>query len=62
MAWLNRFRFKADQSVVHEFTCACPPMSGAHERMVNGVLINMGDDYYLEDGVPMDDQACACTT
>lgn len=52
MTWLNRFRRKGDQTVVHEFKCLCPPLSRAHERMVMGALTNMRDDCYLEDGVP----------
>lgn len=55
MKWVNRFHLKADQSVVHEFTCTCPPDSHSHYTMVRGALRNMADDCYLEDGVPAEE-------
>lgn len=55
MQWLNRFRLKVDQSVVHEFWCSCPPLSRNHERMVMGALTNMRAECYLEDGVPVEE-------
>jgi hypothetical protein len=57
MPWLNRFRRQTDEAIVHEFSCTCPPSSRAHERMVDGATINMRDDCYLEDGVPITEES-----